>query len=348
MNNPLISDAILNAFAAGVGATPFDSLDDEFELSVLPNRVAELMPSVLRIQSLERVLNADQLIHNRAVLFHECCTMSVDWITQHVDTRLHRFGLVTIRHASNVVSADGSIRIQRLLPANQARANENLFETILPEWVKDRELVARAGLLWEALPKPLAHLLNAVLWESGRFHRFVMGPSSLQGHHHGWNGNFRHSVEVAEHAREIGQRTPLANTGLLIAGALLHDVAKADEYRFDRGQSRFRLSERGELIGHRDTLIEWLAVARATGRVILPDDLYLGLLHMINAVKGAPAWLGLREPRCLEAEILSMADRLSGHEELHSRCAPQDGESGFGGYHPHIGRRTYVTPREMA
>lgn len=76
---------------------------------------------------------------------------------------------------------------------------------------------------------------------------------------------------------------------------------------------------------------------------LIDDATWLGFLHMLNAARGAPAWLGLREPRSLEAELLSMADRISGHEDLYRRCAPKDGRNGFGGYHPHLGHRTYVT-----
>jgi 3'-5' exoribonuclease len=170
-----------------------------------------------------------------------------------------------------------------------------------------------------------------------------MGPSSLQGHHNDWNGNFRHSVEVAEHAAMLGNRCPRANPALLVAAALLHDAAKADEYRYDRTRSRFNLSERGELIGHRDTLIEWLAVARAMARVTIANELYLSLIHVINATR-APSWVGLRDPRCIEAEILSMADRLSGQDDVHRQCVPEDGSSGFGRYHPQMKHRSYVTP----
>ena len=322
-----------------------DSAFREFMETVMPggimtDRIIDLIPSVMRIQSLERVLGADGKIHNRAVLYHQRCILTVAWATQHVDTRLHRFGLVTIKHALTIRRTGGAIGIHRLLPADQPLPNVNLFDMVLPEWVKDRELVARATALWEELPRPLAHLVNALLWDSGRFHRFVTGPSSINGHHNSWNGNLRHSVEVAELARDIGQRTALANVSLLIAGGLLHDAAKADEYRYDRARSAFRLSERGQLIGHRDTLIEWIATARQSGRVIVPDDSYLALLHMINAVKGAPSWIGLREPRCLEVDILAMADRLSGQEDVHARCAPEDGQAGFGAYHAHVGYRT--------
>lgn len=248
--------------------------------------------------------------------------------------------------ATSAHCADGAIRIQRLLPAEQPLPRINLFDTIPTEWIRgsNPDLVARAAELWEALPRPLAHLFNAVLWKADRFHRYVMVPSSLNNHHTDWNDNFRHSIEVAERARDISVGTPLANVPLLIAAGLLHDAGKADEYRFDEARCHLVLSERGELIGHRNTLIEWLGVARDAGRVLMPESLYLALLHTLSASK-APAWVGLRDPRCIEAEILSMADRMSGHEDLHAQCAPADGKAGFGRYHKHIGHRTYVTPR---
>lgn len=165
----------------------------------------------------------------------------------------------------------------------------------------------------------------------------------MNGHHNGWNGNFHHSVEVAEHAREIAHRSELASVSVVIAAGLLHDAAKAVEYRYDRYRDEFRLSDRGELVGHRDTLIEWLAVARESDGVIIAEGLYLALLHAINAVRGAPSWLGMREPRSLEAEIVAMADRLSGRENLYERCAPNDERGGFGAYHKHLGHRAFVT-----
>ena len=304
--------------------------------------VLTALPPILRIQSLTRALDHDKIV-NRAVLSHRGSTLCVDWISQHVDTRLYRHGLARIRPATTSRCADGATRIQRLVPVTSPTPLCNLFDTLLPGWVKDAELVARASALWESLPRPLAHLLNAVLWDAERLHRFVTGPSSIRGHHNDLSGNFRHSIEVAERARDLGLDCPLANTPLLVAGGLLHDAAKAAEYRYDRRGRRFRLSDRGQLVGHRDTLIEWLAVARHAAGVSIDEATWLGLLHMLNAVRGAPGWLGLREPRSLEAELLAMADRLSGHQDLHQRCRPNAGKGGFGGYHAHLGHRTYVT-----
>jgi 3'-5' exoribonuclease len=74
--------------------------------------------------------------------------------------------------------------------------------------------------------------------------------------------------------------------------------------------------------------------------VILPEAHYLALLHAITAAKGAPDWLGLREPLSLDAHILSMVDRLSGQADLVARNAPARG--GFGAYHRHLRGRPYV------
>jgi 3'-5' exoribonuclease len=339
MNNPIIPDAVRRL--AGITA-PMDYVSPQaFEF--VSDKPLAAAPDVMRVQSLERLLTDGGKILNRATLFHERGCFRVAWVSKQADSRIHRFSLVTIRRAHGVREADGYLRIDRLLPADRPRADVNLFATVLPEWVADRDIVQRASALWEELPRPFAHLVNAVFWESHRFHCFVMGPSSINGHHNGWNGNFRHSVEVAEHGREIARRTDLASVPVVIAAGMLHDAAKAVEYRYDRYRGEFRLSDRGELVGHRDTLIEWMAVARETDKVIVADGQYLALLHAINAVRGAPSWLGMREPRSLEAEIVTMADRLSGREDLYERCAPEDERGGFGAYHKHLGHRAFVT-----
>jgi 3'-5' exoribonuclease len=343
MNDPRIPFAVDAAAAAVRGTFPETSSEDLHVTEPPPDAVFERLSGILRVQSLTRDVEGDRIV-NRATLYHRRATLCVDWVTQHMDTRLHDGSLVCIKPAARVRCQDGAVRIQRLVPISRPVASCNIFETIPSNWNKDTDRIDRAAALWEELPRPLAHLVTAMLWDGERLHRFVSGPSSLNGHHADIGGNFRHSIDVAEQARAIGLTQPLANVPQLIAGGLLHDLAKAAEYRYDRGRARFYLSERGELIGHRDTLIEWLAVARHSAGVIIDDASWLGFLHMLNAAKGAPDWLGLREPRSLEADILAAADRLSGQGDLRQRTAPQ-GDSGFGASHPHLGRyRTYVSP----
>lgn len=298
------------------------------------------LPDVFRLQSIVRLPADAHSVLCRAVLFHEQATLRVEWLCRNPDSRLTVGSLASIRWLGRPTSSSGAIRISRLVLLERPVASLNLFHTVPHDWVKDRALVVRAAGLWESLGRPLQHLLNAVFWNGRRFERYLAGPSSLAGHHNGRNGNFRHAVEVADRAAALAVHHRETHLPVLLASCLLHDAGKAEEYRFNGARGCFEMTERGALVGHKHTVLEWLAAARAQHRVIVPEAHYLALLHAITAAKGAPVWLGLREPRSLDAHILSMVDRLSGHAELLSRHAPPQG--GFGAYHQHLGGRPYV------
>jgi len=297
------------------------------------------LPALYRLTSIERI-PTDQGCCHRATIFHEQAALRVTWTTRHPDVTLSRGCLVSIRWTGLLICKHGEIHVARLSRLDRPLPDANLLATIPTSWVSDRSLVHRASALWERLPRGFQHLFNAIFWDGKRFHRYLTGPSSLSGHHPDRSGNFRHSVEVAEQAIATGVVHQTAFPPVLILGGLLHDAGKADEYRFDAAHHRFSLSERGALIGHKHTVLEWIAAARAQHRVILPDAHYLALIHVLTAARGAPKWLGLREPRSLDATILSMADRLSGEGDLHRQFAPP--QEGFGAYHPHLGGRPYV------
>lgn len=313
-----------------------------FSTSRLPgaDQVVDRLPPVLRIQSIARFPFDERHMLCQAVLFHEQAGLKVEWLCRQPDNRLTAGALVSIRWLGRPVSTTGAIRISRLVKLERPEASLNPFATIPHSWVKARPLVARAAQLWEGLGRPLQHLFNAIFWDHHRFERYLDGPSSLAGHHNGRNGNFRHAVEVAERALALASHHAEAHLPVLLASSLLHDAGKAEEYRFNGRHRRFEMTERGTLLGHKHTVLEWIAAARAQHRVIVPEAHYLALLHAITAAKGAPDWLGLREPLSLDAHILSMVDRLSGQADLVARNAPTQG--GFGAYHRHLGGRPYV------
>lgn len=300
--------------------------------------VVERLPQVFRLQSIERLPFDARHVRNCATLFHERASVRVEWLSRHPDVRLTAGSLVAIRWCGRPTSLDGAVRIARLVPLEKPEADSNLFDTIPHRWLQARELARRGAALWEALPRGFAHLFNAIFWEGPRFLRYVAGPSSLKGHHHAPNGNLCHSIEVAERALSLAAADTAACADVLILASLLHDAGKADEYRQVR--ERFELSARGRLIGHRHTVIEWIAAARAAHRVIVPEADYLALIHTLTCAKGAPPYLGLREPQSLDATILQMADRLSAQSELIGRHAPT--RAGFGRFHPHLGMRPFV------
>lgn len=306
--------------------------------SAAPDNVVAKLPPIFRVESISRLPLDNHYALNRAVLFHERASLMVEWPSRKVDARLGVGSLVSIRWLGRPESLGGAVRISRLAVLERPEASVDLFQTIPTAWVQERTLVSRASALWHRLPPHFQHLFNAIFWDASRLHRYLLGASSLRGHHSGAHGNLRHTLEVAEQALKMAENQALACPDVLLMAALLHDAGKADEYCL--GGSGLEMTTRGKLIGHRHTIIEWIAAAVANAGVCIPEPQYVGLIHALTSARGAPEWLGLREPCTLDAILLSAADRLSGQIELMARHSPA--QAGFGRFHPHLRGQPYV------
>lgn len=252
-------------------------------------------------------------VTNIATLYHEQGAREVTWQSAQVDCRLKRGCYVAMRGIEQVAS-DRVTKIQRLDLLDKPLPSVNPFDAVPANWVRDRSLVKRASNLWDQLTRPLQHLVTAVLWDGGRFERFVTGPATLSCHPTVPNANLSHAVETAETALMLANGLKDVSTSVVIAAALLHDAGKADDFRLSPDRDGYAYSERGQLVGARHTVLEWLAVARGRDGVIVPDGQYLALIHALTASRGA-GWLGIREPQIIEATILAAADRVCNESE---------------------------------
>lgn len=144
-----------------------------------PDQLIERLPSVFRIQSIERLPFDGRSLLNIAVVFHERAVLRVEWLCRHPDCRLTVGSLVSIRWLGRPTSTQGAIRIARLVKLERPEASLNPFETVPHAWVKDRTLIAQAATCWESLGRPLQHLFNAVFWHPRRFQRYLEGPMSM-------------------------------------------------------------------------------------------------------------------------------------------------------------------------
>jgi 3'-5' exoribonuclease len=301
----------------------------------------DTLPGVFRISAISESLSANgRATEYRAELFNERASMTVSFNRSTPDLRMKADMLVSIRWKLPVTCIGGAIQISRLVLLEQPIKGTNLFETVPFDWVKDRSLVNRAKTMLEALPDNLQHLITAILWNGVRFRHFCDRPASVADHHAYRNGNLLHTVEVAETVTLLAGKYPQANLGICQAAAFLHDVGKASEYnQWKNGE--WGMTDRGRLVGHRHTVLEWIAVAVATNRINLPEKHYLSLIHSLTSVPNAE-WLGIRQPATPEAMVLSMADRFSGESALTAQLAKQTG--GWGEKHPHRKSKPYTLP----
>lgn len=298
------------------------------------------LPSIFRIVSISsRPSDNSKCVEYRAELFHDSASMTVSFNRSHPDIRLKEDMLVSVRWKLPVHCHAGAIQVSRLVLLELPINTVNLFETVPHRWVKNRELVGRAKVILDTLPDNLRFLFTAILWNGARFRRFCNRPASVSGHHSVESGNLLHTIEVAETVMLNINRYPKANLGIGLAAALLHDIGKAEEY--NRWSNGWGMTDRGKLVGHRHTVLEWIAAAMATNRIHIPEKHYLSLVHALTAAPGAE-YIGVRTPVTPEATLLSLADKLSGESDLTTMLANHTG--GWGSQHPHRKSKPFTLP----
>ncbi|MCG5517347.1 MULTISPECIES: HD domain-containing protein [unclassified Ectothiorhodospira] len=219
-----------------------------------------------------------------------------------------------------------------------------VFKSIPDAWNVPVELLNRMSCVVSQLPGDYRHLINSIFWNEGRLYRYCHAPASLRHHHAYRHGLLEHTLQVAEMVmRMCAAGWQSADRDLTLVGALLHDAGKADEYVY-QGRAGWRMSDRGMLLGHGTTIVEWLAVSAAQPGLSVPETAMMALTHLLTARRGAPDWLGLRAPAMIESELLSHADRLSAESDLHQRL--QHPAGGWGRKHHTMRQRVYTLPMD--
>lgn len=301
------------------------------------------LPLVYRLTNIEVSKVSSHQYSVVAEIYHDQASLRVQWNSSHVDTRLKVGALVGIRWKGETKSELGAIKISRLMVMDLPSADINLFNTIPPRWLNDRSLANRASIVFKELPKQFKYLWNAIFWEEERFHALVTYPSSLNNHHAQTHGNLLHLVECCELALKVSI-TENVNQGLLLMLCMLHDAGKAAEYTYQESRHQYYLSERGLLLGHKVTVLEWMITAKTQYQIPIKQSEWLALLHGLTAIQGAPDWMGIRSPVMIEAIIMSHVDNLSGKQSLWSDLAIET--TGFGKSHPHLKARPYFVKPE--
>lgn len=162
----------------------------------------------------------------------------------------------------------------------------------------------------ELTSPPLRRLVDLFYGDDAFRTAFELTPGSVRGHHARLGGLLLHVYEVTAIARTTA-KTMKANTDLVVAGALLHDVGKVEAYCIDG--AAFEYTTCGLLLGHvvlGALMLERRLTAAGAGTVCTPGQL-LDLQHMILAHHGRLEFGSPVEPMTTEAEIVHWADEAS-------------------------------------
>jgi 3'-5' exoribonuclease len=194
----------------------------------------------------------------------------------------------------------------RVLPAEQVD-----LHAFLPRIAGD------TNRLWDWIDKrraeiatpPLRQVVDLFFADDNFRVRLEQTPGSVNGHHAKLGGLLLHLFEVTSIARNMA-KTMNANSDLVVAGALLHDIGKVEAYEIEGGG--FGQTPCGLLLGH--VVLGCLMLERriaAARRSICSTGQLLDLQHMILSHHGSLEFGSPVQPMTTEAEIVHWADEAS-------------------------------------
>jgi len=225
-------------------------------------------------------------------------------------------GRITSYRGSKRVSVQSLVPARRYDPADMIASGPGDKDGAVSQF---REI---AGTVRDT---ELRRALKAVFGDAEFFERFTACPGSQTRHHAYLGGLVSHSVAVAGICDTLASLYVQVDRDLLVTAALLHDMGKVDELRWDTG---IEFTDEGRLVGH--VVLGERRFRRAVDRLRTPlrPALLARLSHAILSHHGELEWGSPKRPSTLEALLLHHADNLdakaTGFTELLSSASSVD------------------------
>ena len=133
-------------------------------------------------------------------------------------------------------------------------------------------------------------------------------PAAYRLHHAVRSGLLMHTLSIVKLCDGVCEVYPFVNRDLLIAGAMLHDIAKTAEYEVGTTGIASGYTVEGNLIGH---LVKGAMMVEETAqRLGISREKAMLIEHMLISHHGEPEFGAAVRPMFIEAELLSELDLM--------------------------------------
>jgi len=153
---------------------------------------------------------------------------------------------------------------------------------------------------------PLRALLHA-LFQGETLARFQRAPAAKKLHHAYIGGLIEHTLSIVAMAEQAASHYSLIERDMLIVGALVHDLAKIEEFDFARPP--FNYTDRGRLVGHLVLGVDLVRRAATQAEGIAPEQVDR-LIHIILSHHGQYGYGSPVLPMTPEAILLHHLDDI--------------------------------------
>ncbi len=141
-------------------------------------------------------------------------------------------------------------------------------------------------------------------------------PAGKTVHHSFLSGLLMHTGNMLRQAEFLaGLYADTVDRSLLLAGTLLHDFGKEEEFLYSQLGLVTGYSAKGELLGH--LVMGAGEVADIARELQIPEEKSVLLQHMLLSHHGEPEFGAAVKPVCAEAELLSFIDLIDSRMEIY-------------------------------
>jgi 3'-5' exoribonuclease len=213
--------------------------------------------------------------------------------------------VVFVRGRSEVYRDELQLQIHEISPVPLKEIDRADFLPVGPKSVDP--LFQKMRELAQSIKKgSLQRLMRHILGDAHLMDRFKAAPAAKSMHHAYLGGLLEHSVSVAELVLSISTFYSDLDRDILVAGAILHDIGKVDEFVYDL---YIDYSPPGRLLGHMVLGVEILNEKIRSLKGFPPEEALL-LNHLILSHHGEIELGAVRLPMTREAVALHLADDL--------------------------------------
>lgn len=213
-------------------------------------------------------------------------------------------------------------RIRLVLPEDGVDINDFVPSTGFNEADMWNELYNIANSFADA---DLKAIVTTILNEKKE--QMLYWPAAFKMHHAVKGGLLCHTLSIVRLAEAVCRVYTFADRELLLAGVILHDIGKIEEFELNSTGLVSGYSPKGNLVGH--LVSGAVTVEKTAEKLGITSDVPMLLSHMLISHHGDPEFGAAVLPQFLEAELLSQLDMMDAtvFEICEATAAVKSGET---------------------
>lgn len=197
-------------------------------------------------------------------------------------------------------------RIERIRPINESD-NVDVASFVPSAEYSGEAMFSSLMSYVDSLKDAELQTITRAIMEENR-EKLLFWPAAFRLHHAIRGGLLYHTLSIVKLASAVCRLYPAVDRDLLLAGAILHDVSKIDEFDVSNLGIVKSYSVKGELLGH--LVMGAVRIDQKAKELGISEKTATLLEHMIISHHGDPEFGAAVRPMFLEAEILSQLDTL--------------------------------------